>query len=312
MNVSTSASRLAVSRCPTLWRRVVAASRTSSGLAVIGERLYRRPLRSAPWIQPSDSPMSCSAPSRTSRSTRRASSSPRTRVPMSTSTCAAGSSMRSPRHSMPATPMRSRTRCSPNSVSPATRSTTATPNNSYLDAVLDRRLGIPITLSVLMIEVGRRLGVAVHGVGMPGHFLVGAGPSRVVRPLQRRHPPRRRGMRRTLLGDPDAAPRSIATILAPVGPLAILDRMLANLQHSLIERASGAGSVAHATSPPDPRYLPGAARRAGRVARKPRAVLRSRDRARHGRSGDARSGFGASCAGGCSIPSARQLMTVGR
>lgn len=44
--------------------------------------------------------------------------------------------------------------------------------NSFLNDVLDRRLGIPITLSVLLIEVGRRLGVKVEGVGMPGHFLV--------------------------------------------------------------------------------------------------------------------------------------------
>ena len=49
------------------------------------------------------------------------------------------------------------------------------PRNSLFDDVLDRRLGIPITLSVLMIEVGRRLDIPLHGVGMPGHFLVGAG-----------------------------------------------------------------------------------------------------------------------------------------
>lgn len=46
------------------------------------------------------------------------------------------------------------------------------PNNSYLHQVLRRRLGIPITLSLLCIEVGRRAGVPVLGIGMPGHFLV--------------------------------------------------------------------------------------------------------------------------------------------
>lgn len=46
------------------------------------------------------------------------------------------------------------------------------PNNSYLHQVLERRLGIPITLSLLSIEVGRRAGVPVLGIGMPGHFLV--------------------------------------------------------------------------------------------------------------------------------------------
>ena len=49
----------------------------------------------------------------------------------------------------------------------------ADPANSYLDLVVSRRLGIPITLAVVTIEVARRAGVVLHGVGMPGHFLVG-------------------------------------------------------------------------------------------------------------------------------------------
>ncbi len=46
------------------------------------------------------------------------------------------------------------------------------PRNSFLDAVLERKCGIPITLSVLLIEVARRHGIEVLGIGMPGHFLV--------------------------------------------------------------------------------------------------------------------------------------------
>lgn len=46
------------------------------------------------------------------------------------------------------------------------------PSNSLLPAVLDRRLGIPITLAVVAMEVGRRCGVALDGISMPGHFLV--------------------------------------------------------------------------------------------------------------------------------------------
>jgi len=46
------------------------------------------------------------------------------------------------------------------------------PRNSYLNDVLDRRIGIPITLSVLYMELGRRVGLAVDGVSFPGHFLV--------------------------------------------------------------------------------------------------------------------------------------------
>jgi regulator of sirC expression with transglutaminase-like and TPR domain len=46
------------------------------------------------------------------------------------------------------------------------------PANSCLDAVLDRRIGIPITLSVVYIEVARRLARPVFGIGLPGHFVV--------------------------------------------------------------------------------------------------------------------------------------------
>ena len=46
------------------------------------------------------------------------------------------------------------------------------PRNSFLNDVIDRRLGIPITLCVLYMEVARRVGFAVEGVGYPGHFLV--------------------------------------------------------------------------------------------------------------------------------------------
>lgn len=44
--------------------------------------------------------------------------------------------------------------------------------NSFLSDVLERRIGIPITLSVIYLEVARRLGLRVLGVGLPGHFLV--------------------------------------------------------------------------------------------------------------------------------------------
>jgi len=56
------------------------------------------------------------------------------------------------------------------------------PRNSCLNDVLDRKLGIPITLSVLMMEVGRRVGLHILGVGLPGHFVVRAnvGPDPVL------------------------------------------------------------------------------------------------------------------------------------
>ncbi len=46
------------------------------------------------------------------------------------------------------------------------------PRNSFLCDVLDRRMGIPISLSVVYLEVARRVGVLAQGVNFPGHFLV--------------------------------------------------------------------------------------------------------------------------------------------
>ncbi|HLF93157.1 MAG TPA: tetratricopeptide repeat protein [Planctomycetota bacterium] len=46
------------------------------------------------------------------------------------------------------------------------------PRNSYLNDVIDRRTGIPITLSTVYCEIARRVGLPAYGVGFPGHFLV--------------------------------------------------------------------------------------------------------------------------------------------
>jgi regulator of sirC expression with transglutaminase-like and TPR domain len=105
------------------------------------------------------------------------------------------------------------------------------PRNSYLDEVLARRLGIPITLSVLTMEVGRRVGVPVAGVGMPGHFLLRdrVNPSVFVDPFSggRVIDADECAARFHRLHGEDA-PFSAAW-LEPTGPRAIVARMLANL-----------------------------------------------------------------------------------
>jgi regulator of sirC expression with transglutaminase-like and TPR domain len=64
------------------------------------------------------------------------------------------------------------------------------PRNSMLHRVLERRTGIPITLSIIYIEVGLRAGLSVEGVGLPGHFIVraseGGGWSVLVDPFNRK------------------------------------------------------------------------------------------------------------------------------
>lgn len=60
------------------------------------------------------------------------------------------------------------------------------PDNSYFNRVLERRTGIPITLSALYLLVSGRAGLPVHGVGMPGHFIVryqGNGESALIDPF---------------------------------------------------------------------------------------------------------------------------------
>ncbi len=106
------------------------------------------------------------------------------------------------------------------------------PRNSFLNDVLSRRVGIPISLCVLTMEVARRIDVVLAGVGMPGHFLVrhDGGDQVYLDPFG--------GGRRLSADDCATLFRSVhgpsapldPRILAPVGPRAILVRMLANLR----------------------------------------------------------------------------------
>jgi regulator of sirC expression with transglutaminase-like and TPR domain len=113
------------------------------------------------------------------------------------------------------------------------------PRNSYLNEVLDRRKGIPITLALVLIETLRRAGVEAHGVGFPGHFLVRTAGLRgplFVDPfageLLTRE--RMRALHERVGGDAgDPDPR----LLEPVGARAILVRMLNNLRGIFATRA---------------------------------------------------------------------------
>jgi regulator of sirC expression with transglutaminase-like and TPR domain len=64
------------------------------------------------------------------------------------------------------------------------------PNNSILQNVIARRLGIPITLCALAIEVGRRVDIDIVGIGMPGHFLCRTAAQRDVSFFDPFHSPR--------------------------------------------------------------------------------------------------------------------------
>lgn len=106
------------------------------------------------------------------------------------------------------------------------------PRNSFVNDVLQRRLGIPISLAVVTMEVGRRSGVAFEGIGMPGHFLVrhAATPRVLVDPFgggRILDEARCEALFRSVHGESSGFDSSM---LVPTGKRAILARMLANLR----------------------------------------------------------------------------------
>ena len=110
------------------------------------------------------------------------------------------------------------------------------PRNSFLSEVLDRKLGIPITLSLVYIEVGKRLGVPLVGVGFPGHFVVkyeGPDGETVLDPFQGGSTVSQEQMGdklRTMYGPQNPFIAQLPKLLAPVGKKDILLRMLRNLK----------------------------------------------------------------------------------
>ncbi len=121
------------------------------------------------------------------------------------------------------------------------------PRNSFLNDVLERRTGIPISLSVLLMETSARLGLTVEGVPFPGHFLVriaGAVGPILLDPFFGGRPIGRDEMLRRLRafanaggGTPGAdLQRVLPQVLQPTGPTGILGRMLANLLRIYLDR----------------------------------------------------------------------------
>lgn len=110
------------------------------------------------------------------------------------------------------------------------------PANSLLDRVLQTRRGIPISLSVLMIGVARRLGVTLVGVGMPSHFLVGLDsrpgqvPERFVDPFHSGEILDRNRCRDLFHQLNGGGQPFDVRFLAAVHPFAVLDRFLGNLK----------------------------------------------------------------------------------
>ncbi len=133
------------------------------------------------------------------------------------------------------------------------------PRNSLLHRVLERRLGIPISLALVLVEVGRRVGVPLVGVGMPCHFLVrhALHPQLLVDPFF--------GGRLLDDGGCAALLRSVSggrirfrpELLRAVGARRFLLRMIANLrgihlQQGRVERALALVELQRLLAPDDP------------------------------------------------------------
>jgi regulator of sirC expression with transglutaminase-like and TPR domain len=104
------------------------------------------------------------------------------------------------------------------------------PANSLLDQVVTRRIGLPISLAVVELEVAWRIGLRLHGVGLPGHFIVATPAGGLIDPA---------GGGRSLTRDDcqDLLRRSIGdgvafhpAMLRAAGKREILARMLRNLR----------------------------------------------------------------------------------
>jgi len=137
------------------------------------------------------------------------------------------------------------------------------PRNSYLNDVLDRKRGIPISLSVIYIEIASGVGFPVEGVGFPGHFLVrhsGGGRDILIDPFHAGEILLPEDCRKRLSAaygdDMRLEPRFFET----AGKLAILARMLHNLKHLYMKSQDHARALRVidrliAISPRDPQHL---------------------------------------------------------
>jgi regulator of sirC expression with transglutaminase-like and TPR domain len=113
------------------------------------------------------------------------------------------------------------------------------PRNSFLNEVLERRMGIPLSLCVVYMEVGRRCGLRVDGVGFPGHFLCKVqleGGELVVDPFHRGQLLGIEEIKRRLVAAVGDQVKFDARVLRAAKPREILIRMLQNLRSVYQER----------------------------------------------------------------------------
>lgn len=113
------------------------------------------------------------------------------------------------------------------------------PKNSFLNEVIDRRKGIPITLSILYMEIAWRLDLPLVGVGMPGHFIVkyqAADREILINPFHRGTLLSEEDCQRTLDRIYEGKIAFHQGLLTPIPKRSILTRMLNNLKGIYLHR----------------------------------------------------------------------------
>ncbi len=139
------------------------------------------------------------------------------------------------------------------------------PRNSFLNEVIDRRTGIPITLSILYIEVARRVGVTLQGVSFPGHFLAKCVTDQgviVLDPFNKGISLSEADLRDRLkqAGGLDDFDTPLAALLRPATPQEILIRLARNLKAIYVEssdweKAIGMSNLILCVNPTDSKEL---------------------------------------------------------
>ncbi len=131
------------------------------------------------------------------------------------------------------------------------------PELSFLDRVVERRRGLPISLAIVELEVAARVGIELHGIGLPGHFILGAPGGVLIDPAgggRRLTPDDCQALLRRTLGEHVLFH---AGMLRPIGKRRIIARVLRNLRAAHLERrdwpaAYGAVSLLEVLEPTDP------------------------------------------------------------
>jgi len=121
------------------------------------------------------------------------------------------------------------------------------PSNSLLHEVMERRLGVPLTLSIIFMELGWRIGLPFEGVGFPGHFLVrltGEPRDLVLDPFNYARTMHEEDCRRILTEVTGGRLEFDGRLLASVGKRDIITRLLRNLKGAYLRAREDKGALA--------------------------------------------------------------------